>query len=66
MKIYILSDQSGLMGYYATKEAARQGAENAFESDLELGFECADQTFQDYWDEWCHLEEVELEMGDEE
>ena len=64
MKFYILSDHHGLVGYYATKELAIEAAENAYESDLELSFECADQTFQDYWDGRCDLEEVELEMGD--
>ena len=65
MKFYILSDHTGLIGYYATKLAARQAAENGFNFDLELNFECADQTFQDYWDDWCHLEEAHLELGDE-
>ena len=66
MKIYILSDHTGLLGYYATKELAIEAAENAFEFDVNLGFnfECADQTFQDYWDDYCHLEAVDLEMGD--
>ena len=66
MKIYILSDRHGLLGYYATKELAIKEAENAFNFDKELDFECEDQTFQDYWDEWCDLEEVDLEMEDEE
>ena len=69
MKIYILSDHHGLIGYYATKELAIEAAEDVFEGDLEgdleFVFECADQTFQDYWDDYCELEVVDLEMGDE-
>lgn len=66
MKIYILSDHSGLMGYYPTREAAIKAAENAFNFDKELDFECDDKTFQDYWDEWCDLEEVDVETEIEE
>lgn len=66
MKIYILHDHHGRVGYFATRELAIEAAENAFEFDaaLQFHFECADQTFQDYWDDCCELEVVDLEMGD--
>ena len=65
MKIYILSDHSGLIGYYATKEIAIKAAEDAHKFDLELTPEYAAESFQDYWDKECHLEVVDLEMEDE-
>lgn len=66
MKFYILSDHHGLVGYYATKELAVQAAECVYEYDYEFAFECADRTFQDYWDDCCDLEVADLEMDDEE
>lgn len=66
MKIYILSDHSGLIGYYATKELACKAAENAYKFDLAFMPESAAETFQDYWDKECYLEVVDLEMEIEE
>ena len=66
MKIYILSDHGGLIGYYATKELAIKAAEDAYKFDLEFTTDSAAKTFQEYWDKQCHLQVDELEMGDEE
>ena len=66
MKIYILSDHHGLIGYYATKDLAIQAAEDIYEDVYEFAFECKDETFQDYWDGFCDLEEVTLVTEDEE
>ena len=60
MKTYILSDDTGLIGCYLTKEAAREAAENSYKSDLHFMPEFANETFQAYWEDECHLEEVEF------
>ena len=65
MKIYILSDHSGLIGYYATKEVAIKAAEAEYNFDKEVLSEPS-LSFQDYWDKECHLEVVDVEMEDEE
>ena len=66
MKIYILSDHSGLIGYYATKELAIEAAKDAHQLDLGCTPESAAESFQPYWDADCHLEEVTVVKDNEE
>lgn len=66
MKIYILTeyrynsidDTIYPVGYYATKELAREGAKELYQqylSDYDVDF-----TFDEYWNRVCDLEEADL------
>ena len=60
MKIYILSEYDVFepVGYYATKELAREGAKELYH--LFLSVEDVDITFDEFWDQNCVLEEADL------
>ena len=60
MKIYILSYEWDIIGYYATKELAREGGRALYRDFLSV--EDVDITFDEYWDQNCILEEAELVM----